>query len=50
VRRNHGCPWYAFVKDAKKKVKKYSIPIVTIARKPTIHIEQVKEWKELRKG
>ena len=38
------------LKTMKKKVKKYSIPVVTIARKPTIYLEQVKEWKELRKG
>ena len=37
------------LKTMKKKVKKYSIPVVTIARKPTIYLEQVKEWKELRK-
>ena len=38
------------LKTMKKKVKKYSIPVVTIARKPTIYLEQVKEWKELGKG
>jgi len=38
------------LKTMKKKVKKYSIPVVTIAGKPTIYLEQVKEWKELRKG
>ena len=38
------------LKTMKKKVKKHSIPVVTIARKPTIYLEQVKEWKELRKG
>ena len=34
------------LKTMKKKVKKHSIPVVTIARKPTIYLEQVKEWKE----
>ena len=38
------------LKTMKKKVRKHSIPVVTIARKPTIYVEQVKEWKELRKG
>jgi len=38
------------IKTMKKKVKKYSIPVVNIARKPTIYLEQVKEWKELGKG
>ena len=38
------------IKTMKKKSKKYSIPVVTIARKPTIYLEQVKEWKELGKG
>ncbi len=33
-----------------KKVKEYSFPVVTIARKPTVYFKQVKEWKELRKG
>jgi hypothetical protein len=33
------------LKTMKKKVKKYSIPVVGIARKPTIYLEQVKEWK-----
>ena len=38
------------LKTMKKKAKKYSIPVVTIAGKPTIYLEQVKEWKELGKG
>jgi len=38
------------LKTMKKKAKKYSIPVVTIAGKPTIYLEQVKEWKELRKA
>jgi Trp operon repressor len=29
--------------------EKYGIPIVTIARKPTIYLHQVKEWQETRK-
>ncbi len=37
------------LKTMKKKVKKYGIPIVTIARKPTIYLHQVKEWRETRK-
>jgi len=32
------------LKTMKKKVKKYGIPIVTIAQKPTIYLHQVKEW------
>ena len=38
------------LKTMKKKVKKHSISVVSIARKPTIYLEQVKEWKELGKG
>ncbi len=37
------------LKTMKKKVKKYGIPVVTIARKPTIYLDQVKEWRETRK-
>ncbi len=37
------------LKTMKKKVKKYSIPVITVARKPTIYLEEVKEWKESRK-
>jgi len=37
------------LKTMKKKVKKYGIPIVTIARKPTIYLHQVEEWQETRK-
>jgi hypothetical protein len=38
------------LKTMKKKVKKHSLPVVTVARKPTIYLEQVKKWKESRKG
>ncbi len=34
----------------KKKVKKYVLPVVTVARKPTIYLEEVKGWKESRKS
>jgi hypothetical protein len=34
----------------KKKVKKYGLPVITVARKPTIYLEEVKEWKESRKS
>lgn len=34
----------------KSKVKRYSIPVIAIVRKPTICLEEVEEWKELRKG
>ncbi len=37
------------LKTMKKKVRKHSLPVVTVARKPTIYLEQVKEWKEFRK-
>jgi hypothetical protein len=37
------------LKTMKKKVKKYALPVVTVARKPTIYLEEVKEWKESRK-
>ncbi len=37
------------LKTMKKKVKKYGIPIVTIARKPTIYLHQAEEWREARK-
>jgi hypothetical protein len=37
------------LKTMKKKVKKYALPVITIARKPTIYLEEVKEWKESRK-
>ena len=33
----------------KKKVRKYAIPIVTLARRPTIYLNEVKEWQESRK-
>jgi hypothetical protein len=38
------------LKTMKKKVRKHSLPVVTIARKPTIYLEQVRKWKESRKG
>ena len=38
------------LKTMKKKVKKYSLPVVTVARKPTIYLEEVKEWKKSRKS
>ncbi len=37
------------LKTMKKKVKKHSIPVITVARRPTIYLEEVKEWKESRK-
>lgn len=36
------------VKTMKKKVRKYGIPILTVARKPTISIEEIEEWRESR--
>jgi len=38
------------LKTMKKKVKKYALPVITVARKPTIYLEEVKEWKESRKS
>lgn len=38
------------LKTMKKKVKKYAIPVVTVARKPTIYLHEVKEWRESRRG
>jgi hypothetical protein len=38
------------LKTMKKKVKKYSLPVVTVARKPTIYLEEVKEWKGSKKS
>ena len=29
----------------KKKVRKYSIPILRVARKPTISLQEVNEWR-----
>jgi hypothetical protein len=38
-------------KTIKKKVRKHNIPILTIARKPTISIKDIKQWRESkRKG
>ncbi len=30
----------------KKKVRKYGIPILRVARKPTISLKEVNEWRE----
>ena len=38
------------LKTMKKKVKKYALPVKTVARKPTIYLEEVKEWKESKKS
>jgi hypothetical protein len=38
------------LKTMKKKVKKYAIPVVTVARRPTIYLEEVNAWREARKG
>jgi len=38
------------LKTMKKKVKKYALPVITIARKPTIYLKEVNEWKESRKS
>ena len=35
-------------KTMKKKVRKYGIPVLTVARKPTISIQEVKQFKESR--
>lgn len=37
------------VKTMKKKVRKYGIPILTVARKPTISIDEIREWRESRR-
>jgi len=37
------------LKTMKKKVRKYGIPILTVARKPTISADEVKEWRKSRK-
>ena len=37
------------LKTMKKKVKKYAIPVVTVARKPTVYLHEVKEWRESRR-
>lgn len=37
------------LKTMKKKIRKYALPIVTVGRKPTIYLEEVREWKESRK-
>ena len=38
------------LKTMKKKVKKYALPVVTVARKPTIYLEEVKGRKESRRS
>jgi hypothetical protein len=38
------------LKTMKKKVKKHALPVITVARKPTIYLEEVKAWKESRKN
>ncbi len=38
------------LKTMKKKVKKYAIPVVTVARRPTIYLQEVEAWREARKG
>ena len=38
------------LKTMKKKVKKYALPVIIVPRKPTIYLEEVKEWKESRKS
>jgi hypothetical protein len=37
------------LKTMKKKVKKYAIPVVTVARRPTLYLNEVKKWQESRK-
>ncbi len=37
------------LKTMKKKVKKYALPVITVARKPTIYLEEVKELRESKK-
>lgn len=37
------------LKTMKKKVRKYGIPILTVARKPTISVDEIREWRESRK-
>ncbi len=37
------------LKTMKRKAKKYALPVITVARKPTIYLEEVREWKESRK-
>jgi hypothetical protein len=36
------------LKTMKKKVRKYAIPILTVARKPTISVDEIREWRESR--
>jgi len=49
MERNNGCFWCSFAEDDGKKVKKYAIPIVTVAGEPTVYLYEVKKWKESRR-
>lgn len=37
------------LKTMKKKVRKHGIPILTVARKPTISFDEITGWRESRK-
>ena len=37
------------VKTMKKKVRKYGIPILTVARKPTIPSDAITQWRESKR-
>jgi len=37
------------VKTMKKKVRKYGIPILTVARKPTIPTDEIIQWRESKR-
>jgi len=37
------------VKTMKKKVRKYGIPILSVARKPTISTDEIEEWRESKR-
>jgi hypothetical protein len=49
MERNHGRFRCSFGEDDEKKVRKYGIPILRVARKPTISIDEIKEWRESRR-
>ncbi len=36
-------------KVMKKKVRKYGIPILEVARKPTISVDDIRKWRESKK-
>jgi hypothetical protein len=36
-------------KTMKRKVRKHGIPILTVARKPTISLGEIEEWRGARK-